>query len=64
MNGVEICRQIKADPTLQDIYILVLSAKAQEKDRQNVLSAGADEYLTKPFSPKELVEYLRQLFRS
>ena len=64
MDGVEVCREIKADPKLRDIYILVLSAKAQEKDRQKIFSAGANGYMTKPFSPKKLVERLRKLFRS
>ena len=40
MDGFQVCREIKADPELRDIYILVLSAKAQEEDRQKIFSAG------------------------
>ena len=64
IDGVRVCREIKADPELRDIYILVLSAKAQEEDRQKIFSAGANGYMTKPFSPKDVVEHLRILFQS
>ena len=63
MDGIEVCKQIKADPELRDIYILVLSAKAQEDDRQKIFSAGANGYMAKPFSPHAVVELLRELFR-
>lgn len=64
IDGFEVCRQIKSDPELQDIYIILLTAKGQDTDRTKGLSAGANEYLTKPFSPKELLARLRNLFQS
>jgi two-component system alkaline phosphatase synthesis response regulator PhoP len=62
MNGYEVCRAIKSDPTLRDTYLILLTAKGQEKERQKGIEAGADEYLTKPFSPREIVKRLRSLF--
>jgi two-component system, OmpR family, alkaline phosphatase synthesis response regulator PhoP len=62
MTGLELCREIRSDPETKGIHIIILTAKGQELDRQNCMSAGADEYLTKPFSPKEVVERVRKLF--
>jgi two-component system, OmpR family, alkaline phosphatase synthesis response regulator PhoP len=64
MDGFEVCRQIKNDPELRDTYIILLTAKGQDEDRQKGLAAGADEYLTKPYSPKEMLTHLRNLFQS
>jgi CheY-like chemotaxis protein len=64
MDGYQVCRKVKGDPTLRDIYILVLSAKGQEHERREALSAGADHYISKPYSPKELIRYVRELFQS
>jgi two-component system, OmpR family, alkaline phosphatase synthesis response regulator PhoP len=64
MDGFEVCRQIKNNPELRDTYIILLTAKGQDKDRQKGLAVGADEYLTKPYSPKELLTHLRNLFHS
>ncbi len=62
MTGLELCRAIKTDPEIKDTYIIILTAKGQELDRQNCMSAGADEYMTKPFSPKEVLARVRTLF--
>ena len=62
MTGLELCSVIKSDPELKDTYIIVLTCKGQELDRQDCLSAGADEYMTKPFSPREVVARVRALF--
>jgi len=62
MTGLELCREIRSDPEIKDTHIIILTAKGQELDRQNCMAAGADEYLTKPFSPKEVLERVRKLF--
>ena len=61
MDGFEVCRQIKTDLELREIYIIMLTAKGQDLDRQKGLAVGANEYMTKPFSPKELIGHLRGL---
>ena len=61
MDGFEVCRQIKADTELCKTYIIMLTAKGQDLDRQKGLAVGANEYLTKPFSPKELIKHLQSL---
>ena len=62
MTGLELCREIRSDPEIKGTHIIILTAKGQELDRQNCMAAGADEYLTKPFSPKEVLERVRKLF--
>ena len=55
MDGKEVCRALKSNPLTQSIPILMLTAKAEEVDRIIGFELGADDYLTKPFSPRELV---------
>jgi len=55
MNGFDVCRAIKNDPAVQDTYIVLLTAKGQEFDRQKGDEVGADMYMTKPFDPDEIV---------
>ena len=62
MTGLDICKEIKADPALKDTYIIILTAKGGDMDRQECMSAGADEYMTKPFSPREVLERVLKLF--
>lgn len=59
MNGYEVCEQIKKDPELAGTYVIMLSAKGQQIDRERGLLGGADEYMTKPFSPREVAQRLR-----
>src|SRR5512142_2656283 len=59
-DGVEACRRIR---TFSDAYIVMLTARSEEIDRVVGLSVGADDYLTKPFSPRELVARIRALLR-
>ncbi len=61
-NGDEICKAVKSDPELRGTYIIVLTAKGQELDRKQSLSAGADEFITKPFSPKEIITKVKAIF--
>ncbi len=60
LDGVEVCRQLR---TFTDAYVLMLSARDEEVDRIVGLSVGADDYLTKPFSPRELVARVKALLR-
>lgn len=62
MNGYEVCEQIKQDPELASTYVIMLSAKGQQIDRERGLLGGADEYMTKPFSPAEVAQRVRALF--
>ena len=55
MDGLEICRQLRQDSTTARLPILMLTAKAEEVDRVVGLEVGADNYVVKPFSPRELV---------
>ncbi|WP_323097537.1 response regulator transcription factor [Intrasporangium sp. YIM S08009] len=60
LDGVEVCRQIR---TFSDCYVLMLTARADEVDLLVGLSVGADDYLTKPFSPRELVARVQVVLR-
>jgi DNA-binding response OmpR family regulator len=61
MNGFDVCRAVKGDADLKDVYIVVLTAKGQEVDRQRGEEVGADIYMTKPFDPDELLERAREV---
>jgi len=55
VDGYEVCRRLKEHPDTADSYIILLTAKGQEVDREIGLQAGADEYMTKPFDPDEVI---------
>ena len=61
MNGLEVCQWIRQDPLLRDIYVIILTAKGQEADREKGLKIGADEYMTKPFSPSSVVRRIKEI---
>jgi DNA-binding response OmpR family regulator len=61
IEGTEVCRQLKADPKTAHIPVLMLTAKAEEVDRIVGLELGADDYVTKPFSPRELVLRVKRI---
>jgi len=63
LDGLEICRQLRADRDTQATPVIMLTARAEESDRIVGLELGADDYVTKPFSPKELVARVRALLR-
>lgn len=63
MSGLEVCRAIRADSSTASIPIIMLTAKAEEADRIVGLEVGADDYITKPFSPNEVVARVRALLR-
>lgn len=54
-NGLEVCRDVRSNPELAGTRILMLTARAQEVDVERAFAAGAEEYITKPFSPRELL---------
>lgn len=63
VNGFDVTRQVKADPDLRATKIVLLTAKGQDSDRQTGEAAGADAYMTKPFSPTKILERARALLR-
>ncbi|OHB83848.1 MAG: DNA-binding response regulator [Planctomycetes bacterium RBG_19FT_COMBO_48_8] len=63
MDGFEVCRTLKNDDKLAHIPIIILSAKSQETDKVVGLELGADDYVTKPFSPRELIARTRAIMR-
>ena len=63
LSGLEICKEVRKDVTLNRLPILILTAKGEEADRVVGLELGADDYVTKPFSPRELVARVKALLR-
>jgi two-component system phosphate regulon response regulator PhoB len=63
MPGLEVCRSLKTDPATRNIPILMLTAKAEEVDRIVGLEFGADDYVTKPFSPREVMLRIRAILK-
>jgi len=61
MTGLEVCLAVRSDPGLERMPIILLTAKAQEADVQRGFAAGADDYLVKPFSPRELASRVEAL---
>lgn len=61
VNGFEVLKQVRADPALQALPVLILTAKTQAHDRRIAEEAGASAYITKPFSNRDVVEQLRRL---
>lgn len=61
MSGYDVCHAVKSDLDLQDIHVMMLSAMSQEGDREIGLSQGADEYISKPFSPKQVVSKVKEI---
>jgi adenylate cyclase len=64
MNGFEVCKRLKADETTHNIPVIMLTAQADVESRVEGLSAGADDYLGKPFSPRELMARVERSLRS
>ncbi|NES20643.1 MAG: response regulator [Symploca sp. SIO3E6] len=55
MSGLEVCNAVKNELGMQEVYIIMLTAKGQEFDKQSGMAVGADMYMTKPFRPKEVL---------
>ena len=62
-SGIDLARGLRRDPRTQDIPIIMLTARGQEDDKVTGLAAGADDYVTKPFSPRELVARIQAVLR-
>jgi DNA-binding response OmpR family regulator len=61
MNGMEVCQKVKKELNLSHVYIILLTAKGQEVDRQKGLEMGADRYMTKPFDPDEMLSIAEEV---
>ncbi len=61
LNGFEVCQRIRAEPAFRGVRVLMLTAKGRETEMKKGLELGADAYVTKPFSTKELVAEIRRL---
>jgi len=61
MDGLEVLRELREDPKTKDIPVIMLTAKAQEQDKEKGRSLGATHYITKPFSPSELVATIERM---
>ncbi len=64
MNGMEVCQKVKKELKLSEVYIILLTAKGQEVDRQKGLDMGADRYMTKPFDPDEMLSIAEEIINS
>jgi DNA-binding response OmpR family regulator len=64
LNGFEVCKSIKSDAEVGQVYVIILTAKGQDEDRDLGLQAGADDFMTKPFSPREVVSKVRSVLGS
>jgi len=63
ISGIELARRLKKEPVYKDIPIILLTARGEEADKVRGLEIGADDYMTKPFSPKELVARIKAVMR-
>jgi CheY-like chemotaxis protein len=61
LNGLDLCRRIKADESLNDIKVFLVTARAMAAERERGLQAGADEYITKPFSNRDILEKVAEV---
>lgn len=64
VNGYDVCRTIKNDPDLKNIYVIMLTAKGQAAEQERGRAVGADEYIVKPFSPMEILSKIKNLLDS
>jgi DNA-binding response OmpR family regulator len=63
LSGIEVCRRLRRMPETQNVPIIMLTARGEEEDRVRGLETGADDYVTKPFSPRELLARVRAVLR-
>jgi two-component system alkaline phosphatase synthesis response regulator PhoP len=63
MNGMDVCKKVKKELGLNDVYIALLTAKGQELDRQKGQEVGADVYMTKPFDPEVILQKARTVLQ-
>jgi DNA-binding response OmpR family regulator len=60
-DGYDVCESIRANPVLKNVHIIMLTAKSREVEHEKALALGADDYIVKPFSTRELVERVKQV---
>jgi DNA-binding response OmpR family regulator len=60
-DGYDVCQTIRANPAWQNIYIIMLTAKGRDVDREKGIALGANDYVTKPFSTRDLTEKVKQI---
>ena len=63
MNGMDVCQRVKKELAIDNVYIVLLTAKGQELDRQRGQEVGADVYMTKPFDPEVLLSKAREVLQ-
>jgi two-component system phosphate regulon response regulator PhoB len=63
MSGIEVCRQLRRKPSTRHLPVIMLTARAEDQDTVRGLETGADDYITKPFSPEALIARIRALLR-
>lgn len=63
LSGIEVCRQLRGDAATREIPILMLTARGEEEDRVRGIETGADDYVVKPYSPREVVARIKALLR-
>jgi DNA-binding response OmpR family regulator len=63
MNGMEVCRRVKKELLLNDVFIILLTAKGQELDRLKGQEVGADVYMTKPFDPEAILDKAKEVLQ-
>ncbi len=61
MDGNQVCRKLRDEPPSSGLYIIMITAKGQESDRLNSLESGANEYITKPFSPRKVIQRIKEI---
>ncbi len=61
LSGVEVCRVLRGDPATAAIKVVILTARTDRRDREAGFEAGADDYITKPFSPAQLLDKVREV---
>lgn len=61
MDGNEVCKKLREDPSRKNLYIIVITAKGQESERLFSLECGASEYITKPYSPRKMLERVKEI---
>ena len=59
-DGYEVCRQIKADPALKDIHVIMATGQSEPEDLERALAAGANGYMLKPYTPAKILEQVRE----
>jgi two-component system, OmpR family, phosphate regulon response regulator PhoB len=61
-TGLDVCRQLRSDPDLADTGVIVITANGVQTDRSMAMAAGADQFLTKPFSPVSIMRVVEEVF--